>query len=63
VTPRYCLNCGTPEVRTPTATNLDPIFWLCVDCLSRAAREAKAGEAANVALPFDAKAAAAGRDE
>ena len=66
MTARCCLDCGTPEVRAEKGciggyvTNLEPTSGLCLPCLSKAARRQREAEKA---LPFDYKAAQAGKDE
>lgn len=65
MSPRRCLGCGTEEVRTIAngreQVNLEPVSGCCVSCLSQSSKEAR--ETAPSTLPFDAKAAAAGKDE
>lgn len=66
MSPRRCGGCGLEEIRTITngreSVNLDPFTGYCVTCLGAAAKEARQSPPES-ALPFDAKAAAAGKDD
>lgn len=66
MTARTCAGCGVAEQRQQNAigevvkTNLDPFSGYCVSCLGKMAKEATQQPEPE---PFDARKAAAGRDE
>jgi hypothetical protein len=60
---RQCAGCGLLEERTAKGVNLDPILSLCVDCLIAYAKDLYRPVPDESCRWFDARQAAAGKDE